>query len=157
MILFNIFPFAPPPPPPLAFLCLKLFRSLYIWFSMPPVCHFPSFLYISLCCMTLDPLAGKWQLFCSSSQLLTEPKNTRSGVRSGLCSVRRAHVYAESRARMQVNTFAAGCKHDDVQTPVVRTRFPYNRAAESLARGRVRVRNESTQRGEQRGRSVTAD
>lgn len=68
-----------------------------------------------------------------------------------------ARVYAESRARMQVNTFAAGCKQDDVQTPVVRTRFPYNRAAESLARGRVRVRNESTQRGEQRGRSVTAD
>lgn len=67
-----------------------------------------------------------------------------------------ARVYAESRARMQVNMFAARCKHD-VQTPVVRTRFPYNRAAESLARGRVRVRNESTQRGEQRGRSVTAD
>lgn len=42
MILFNIVPFAPPPLP-LAFLCLKLFRSLYIWFSMPPVCHFPLF------------------------------------------------------------------------------------------------------------------
>lgn len=69
-----------------------------------------------------------------------------------------ARVYAEcTRARVQVNTFAAGCKHDDVQTPAVRTRFPYNGAAESLARGRVRVRNESTQRGEQRGRSVTAD
>lgn len=108
MILFNIFPFAPPPPP-LAFLCLKLFRSLYIWFSMPPVCHFPSFLYISLCCMTLDPLAGKWQLFCSSSQLLTEPENTRSGVRSGLCSVRRAHactqrVHACTRAGKHVRS-----------------------------------------------------
>lgn len=44
--------------------------------------------------MTLDPLAGKWQLFCSSSQLLTELKNTWSGVLSGDCSVRRRHMHA---------------------------------------------------------------
>lgn len=79
--------------------------------------------------------------------------------RAGEYTERRAEraLQCEVSARVQVNTFAAGCKHDDVQTPAVRTRFPYNGAAESLARGRVRVRNESTQRGEQRGRSVTAD
>lgn len=40
--------------------------------------HPLTFLDISLCYMTLGPVAGKWQLFCSSSLLLRDSQNTLS-------------------------------------------------------------------------------
>lgn len=58
----------------------------------PPPPRF--FLDISLCYMTLGPVAGKWQLFCSSSLLLRDSQNTSSGVW-------RSHSGAHSENRSQ--------------------------------------------------------
>ncbi len=102
----------------------KLFKWDSIWFSRPPMHwtepwaplrniyiytnhpHPLAFLDISLCYMTLGPVAGKWQLFCSSSLLLRDSQNTSSGVwksRSGAhsenCSQKHTHRHTNAEWR----------------------------------------------------------
>ncbi len=99
MILFTIFPFAPPPPP-LAFLCFKLFRSLYIWFSMPPVCHFPLFFIHFIMLYDFRPTGWKMTII-----LLQQP------------AINRAEEYMEWRAewglqcKMKTHTQTHACMH----------------------------------------------
>lgn len=95
MILFTIFPFAPPPPP-LAFLCFKLFRSLYIWFSMPPVCHFPLFFIHFIMLYDFRPTGWKMTII-----LLQQP------------AINRAEEYMEWRAEwgLQCKMKTHACVH----------------------------------------------
>lgn len=95
MILFTIFPFAPPPPP-LAFLCFKLFRSLYIWFSMPPVCHFPLFFIHFIMLYDFRPTGWKMTII-----LLQQP------------AINRAEEYMEWRAEwgLQCKMKTHACIH----------------------------------------------
>lgn len=51
--------------------------EIYIYTNHP---HPLAFLDMSLCYMTLGPVAGKWQLFCSSNLLLRDSQNTSSGM-----------------------------------------------------------------------------
>lgn len=104
MILFTIFPFAPPPPP-LAFLCFKLFRSLYIWFSMPPVCHFPLFFIHFIMLYDFRPTGWKMTII-----LLQQPAINRAEeymewrAEWGDCGVRWRHVRACVHACIHTRT-----------------------------------------------------
>ncbi len=73
--------------------------EIYIYTNHP---HPLAFLDISLCYMTLGPVAGKWQLFCSSSLLLRDSQNTSSGVwksRSGAHSENCSQKHTQTHKR----------------------------------------------------------
>ena len=129
MILFTIFPFAPPPPL-LAFLCLKLFRSLYIWFSMPPVCHFPLFFIHFIMLYDFRPTGWKMTII-----LLQQPAINRAEEYMEWraewklqCKKKKTHTHAEEHTCIQVNTAYKYSKNTCIYAATVRFVFSFSPA-----------------------------